>query len=116
MLLANQTAIVYGGADSIGSGVARAYACEGAHVHLAGRTEATLEEVAQRIRNDGGTAHVTTLDALDRNAVDRHAAAETWPYQKRTAPLCRVSGEYTLSEVAESCERGDRVPSGRGFP
>src|SRR5262245_56554957 len=75
MLLANQTAIVYGGADSIGSAVARAYAREGAHVHLAGRSEATLEEVAQRIRNDGGTAHVATLDALDRNAVDRHAAA-----------------------------------------
>jgi 3-oxoacyl-[acyl-carrier protein] reductase len=74
MLLANQTAIVYDGPDSIGSTVARGSAREGAHVHLAGCTEATLEEVAQRIRNDGGIAHVATLDALDRNAVDRHAA------------------------------------------
>jgi 3-oxoacyl-[acyl-carrier protein] reductase len=75
MLLENQTAIVHGGSGAIGSAVARAYAREGARVHLTGRTEATLERVAHRIRRDGGTAHVARLDVLDRPAVERHAAA-----------------------------------------
>jgi NAD(P)-dependent dehydrogenase (short-subunit alcohol dehydrogenase family) len=74
MLLDSKTAIVYGAAGAIGSAVARAYAREGAEVHLAGRTVATLETVAQRIHGTGGTAHVTPLDVLDRAAVERHAA------------------------------------------
>lgn len=54
MLLDHQTAIVYGAVGAIGSAVARAYAREGARVHLAGRTAARLEEVAERIRHDSG--------------------------------------------------------------
>ena len=75
MLLDSKTAIVYGGGGAIGSAVARAYAREGADVHLAGRTRATLEEVAQRIRHDGGAAHVAQVDVLDRAAVEEHADA-----------------------------------------
>ena len=75
MLLDSKTAIVYGGGGAIGSAVARAYAREGADVHLAGRTRATLEEVAQRIRDDGGSAHVAQVDVLDRAAVARHVDA-----------------------------------------
>lgn len=68
MLLDNKTAIIYGAAGAIGSAVARAYAREGAEVHLAGRTAAALEEVAQRIQRDGGNPHVTQLDVLDTTA------------------------------------------------
>jgi NAD(P)-dependent dehydrogenase (short-subunit alcohol dehydrogenase family) len=75
MLLATKTAIVYGASGAVGSAVARAYAREGADVHLAGRTTATLEEVAQRIRRDGGGAHVAQVDVLDRAAVVQHADA-----------------------------------------
>lgn len=75
MLLATKSAIVYGASGAIGSAVARAYAREGADVHLAGRTTATLEEVAQRIRHDGGGAHVAQVDVLDRAAVAQHADA-----------------------------------------
>ena len=73
MLLDTKTAIVYGAGGAIGSAVARAYAREGADVHLVGRTLATLEEVAQRIRNDGGAAHVAQVDVLDPVAVTQHA-------------------------------------------
>jgi 3-oxoacyl-[acyl-carrier protein] reductase len=73
MLLDHKTAIVYGAGGAIGSAVARAYAREGAEVHLAGRTGAALEEVAQRIRHDGGTAHVAQVDVLERAAVAQHA-------------------------------------------
>jgi 3-oxoacyl-[acyl-carrier protein] reductase len=75
MLLDQKTAIIYGASGAIGSAVARAYAREGASVHLAGRTEATLDAVAQRIRTEGGTAHVARVDVLDRAVVRRHASA-----------------------------------------
>jgi NAD(P)-dependent dehydrogenase (short-subunit alcohol dehydrogenase family) len=75
MLLANKTAIVYGGAGAIGSAVAQAYAREGAHVHLVGRTPATLEPVVERIRRDGGAAQLASLDVLDQAAVEEHARA-----------------------------------------
>lgn len=42
-------------------------------VHLTGRTLSTLEEVATGIRNLGGEARVAELDAVDRDAVERHA-------------------------------------------
>jgi 3-oxoacyl-[acyl-carrier protein] reductase len=73
MLLDTKTAIVYGAGGAIGSAVARAYAREGADVHLVGRTPARIEEIARRIRHDGGTAHVAQVDVLDRAAVTRHA-------------------------------------------
>src|SRR5215218_11093125 len=75
MLLANKTAIIYGAAGAIGSAVARAYAREGAEVHLAGRTEASLAQGAERIQRDGGAAHVARLDVLDEAAVQQHADA-----------------------------------------
>lgn len=75
MLLKNRTAIVHGGSGDIGSAVAQAYAREGAEVHLTGRTRDPLEEVAQRIGDGGGVAHVDVLDAVDRDAVEQHAAS-----------------------------------------
>jgi NAD(P)-dependent dehydrogenase (short-subunit alcohol dehydrogenase family) len=75
LLLDDKTAVIYGGAGSIGGAVARAFAREGARVHLAGRTRATLERVAGEIRAAGGIAETAEVDALDEQAVDRHADA-----------------------------------------
>jgi NAD(P)-dependent dehydrogenase (short-subunit alcohol dehydrogenase family) len=75
MLLDGKNAVIYGGAGAIGSAVAKAFAREGATVHLAGRTLAALDEVATRIRGDGGKAETAVVDALDEAAVDRHADA-----------------------------------------
>jgi 3-oxoacyl-[acyl-carrier protein] reductase len=85
MLLENETAIVYGAAGAIGSAVARAYAREGATVHLVGRTLSTLEAIAQRIHRDGGLADVTQLDVLDRAAVERHAGQSPTPTASTSA-------------------------------
>jgi 3-oxoacyl-[acyl-carrier protein] reductase len=74
MLLENKTAVIYGGGGHVGGAMAEAFAREGATVHLAGRTEATLAAVAGRIADAGGQAHVAVLDALDEAAVDAHAA------------------------------------------
>jgi 3-oxoacyl-[acyl-carrier protein] reductase len=73
MLLEGKNAVIYGGGGSIGGAVARAFAREGARVHLAGRTLATLDAVAEEIRSAGGAADTTVVDALDEEAVDRHA-------------------------------------------
>jgi 3-oxoacyl-[acyl-carrier protein] reductase len=77
MLLENKTAIIYGAGGAIGSAVTRAYAREGATVHLAGRTAQTLERVADSIRDVGATAHVATVDVLDPHALARHATNVT---------------------------------------
>ena len=70
MLLDGRNAIIYGGAGSIGSAIARAYATQGARVFLAGRTRATLAAVAEPIG-----AEFDAVDALDADAVDAHADA-----------------------------------------
>jgi 3-oxoacyl-[acyl-carrier protein] reductase len=75
MLLENKNAVIYGAGGAIGSAVARAFAREGAKVHLAGRSLENVQEVAQQIRSAGGVAHTAQLDALDEQAVDEHADA-----------------------------------------
>lgn len=75
MLLEDKNAVIYGGGGSIGGAVARSFAREGARVFLAGRTQAKLMEVADDIRAAGGQAETAAVDALDEEAVDRHADA-----------------------------------------
>src|ERR1700693_2526146 len=73
VLLESKNAIVYGAAGAIGGAVARAFARDGARVFLAGRTLATLEEVAADIRGHGGGGAGAQFDAMDKAAVDAHA-------------------------------------------
>jgi len=75
MMLENKNAVIYGAGGAIGSAVARAFAREGAKVHLAGRTLESLEEVAQEIRSTGGVAETAQVDAIDEQIVNEHADA-----------------------------------------
>lgn len=75
MLLEGKNAVVYGGGGAIGGAVARAFAREGARVHLAGRTLAKLEAVAEGIRDAGGVAETAEVDALNERALNEHANA-----------------------------------------
>lgn len=72
MLLSDKTAVIYGAGGAIGSTVARAFAREGATVHLAGRTRASIDRVAEQVRSAGGSAETAEVDALDKAAVDAH--------------------------------------------
>jgi 3-oxoacyl-[acyl-carrier protein] reductase len=72
MMLEDKTAVIYGGGGAIGGAVSRAFAGAGAHVYLAGRSGARLEEVANDI---GDAAEVAEVDALDERAVAEHADA-----------------------------------------
>ncbi|MEO3751027.1 SDR family oxidoreductase [Streptomyces sp. B6B3] len=72
MLLENKVAVVYGAGGAIGGAVARAFAREGAHVHLAGRTGGKLDELADAIRAEHGVAEAGVVDALDEQDVDAY--------------------------------------------
>ena len=69
-MLQGKTAVIYGGAGSIGGAVARAFAREGARVHLTGRTLASVQPLAEEIG-----AEAAEVDALDEAAIDAHAGA-----------------------------------------
>lgn len=73
MLLSDKNAVIYGGAGSIGGAVARVFAREGAKVFLAGRTVGKLDAVAKEISAAGGVAQTAQVDALDEQAVEKHA-------------------------------------------
>ncbi|HUA69425.1 MAG TPA: SDR family oxidoreductase [Solirubrobacteraceae bacterium] len=73
MILDGKNAIIYGAGGSIGGAVARAFAREGAKVHLTGRTLEPLEAVADEIRATGAPAETAQVDALDPDQVDAHA-------------------------------------------
>ncbi|TDD34176.1 SDR family oxidoreductase [Actinomadura sp. KC06] len=72
-MLENKNAIIYGGGGSLGGGIAKAFARNGAKVFLTGRTRDKLDAVAGEITDAGGTAEVAVVDALDERAVDEHA-------------------------------------------
>jgi 3-oxoacyl-[acyl-carrier protein] reductase len=71
-LLEGKVAVIYGAAGAMGSAVARAFAQEGAHVELTGRTLAKLQALAEEIALEGGSVAAARVDALDRAQVDQH--------------------------------------------
>jgi NAD(P)-dependent dehydrogenase (short-subunit alcohol dehydrogenase family) len=72
-LLHNKSTIIYGAGGGIGAGVALEFARQGARLFLAGRTREPLERVATQVAALGARAEVAILDALDEEAVERHA-------------------------------------------
>ena len=72
-LLHNKSTIIYGAGGGIGSGVAAEFARQGARLFLAGRTREPLQRVAEQAAALGARADVAVLDALDEDAVERHA-------------------------------------------
>ena len=69
--LQGRVAIVTGAGRGIGRATAEAMARAGAHVVLAARTEAQLENVAETIRKNGGAATVAPTDVGDAGDVNR---------------------------------------------
>jgi NAD(P)-dependent dehydrogenase (short-subunit alcohol dehydrogenase family) len=73
MLLEKKNAVIYGAGGAVGGAIARAFAREGARVFLAGRTRASLDAVAEEISALGGAVETAQVDALDEQAVEKHA-------------------------------------------
>ena len=74
-MLSGRRALVTGGGQGVGRGIALALAAEGAALALVGRTERTLRAVADEVAAQGGTAHVLVADVRDAEAIDRAVAA-----------------------------------------
>jgi NAD(P)-dependent dehydrogenase (short-subunit alcohol dehydrogenase family) len=68
--LAGRLALVTGATRGIGRAVALAYAKEGAHLILVGRTTGALEEADDEIRALGGNATLLTLDLRNHDKID----------------------------------------------
>jgi len=74
--LAGRIALVTGASRGIGAAVARRFAAEGAQLVLVARTVGGLEELDDRIRQDGGQgATLVPLDLREFDAIDRLGAS-----------------------------------------
>jgi NADP-dependent 3-hydroxy acid dehydrogenase YdfG len=69
--LRGKTAIVTGASSGIGRAIAEKLGGNGAHVYLAGRTRASMEESKRGIEKAGGRAAVVELDVRDVQQVRR---------------------------------------------
>ena len=73
-LLDGRISLVTGASRGIGRAIARALAAEGAHVVLAARDAARLEEVLADVRADGGRGAALCLDVAERASVEKAIA------------------------------------------
>ena len=78
--LSGRLALVTGASRGIGAATAEALAAAGAHVVLVARTASALEEVEDRIHQQGGTATIAPLDLTEGESIGKLAVAiaERW--------------------------------------
>lgn len=74
MILNNKNVLIFAATGGIASEVARTFAREGANVWLSGRNAATLEELVNSIKAEGGKATAEVVDATDEKAVTDYVA------------------------------------------
>lgn len=73
--LNGKRAVVFAAAGALGAALAREFAAQGADVYLSGRTEPTVQALADEIDATGKCAHAAEVDALDERAVNAYLDA-----------------------------------------
>lgn len=91
MLLQDKIAVMYGAAGGVGSVVAKTFAREGARLFLAGRTQSSVQALADEIVRAGGKAEAATVDALDENAVNAYLDGVSKKAGRIDISFCSIS-------------------------
>jgi NAD(P)-dependent dehydrogenase (short-subunit alcohol dehydrogenase family) len=90
--LDGRVAVIPGGGGAIGSAMAVALAGAGARVVVAGRTEASLEAAAERVRAAGGECLSVVTDVTEREACEALAARTLERFDRLDIILNAVGG------------------------
>ena len=99
--LSNRLAVVTGASRGIGAATAEALAKAGAHVILVARTSSTLEEVEERIHQDGGNATIAPLDLTEGESIGKLAGAVAERWQKLDILVMNAAMLGSLSPVQD---------------
>lgn len=101
-----KVAIITGAGDGIGQDTAMAFAREGAHVIVAGRTASSIEETVAQIRQEGGEACAVQTDVSKSSDVENMVAQAVGRYGRldilfnnagiagNGKPLCEIEEEF----------------------
>jgi NAD(P)-dependent dehydrogenase (short-subunit alcohol dehydrogenase family) len=71
-ILEGKVALVTGGGQGVGQGIAYALASEGAKIAVSGRTLSKAEDTAAEIRRRGGTAQAFLCEVTSKDDLERH--------------------------------------------
>ena len=122
-VLDGQVAIVTGGGQGIGRGIALALSSEGATVMVLGRTLSKCEAVVEEITARGGTAEAGACDVVHRDQVEASVqrCAEEWGRIDVVVNNAQTTSYQSLRELTEvdaeaMWQSGPMGPSGSCRP
>ncbi|MFC5973669.1 SDR family NAD(P)-dependent oxidoreductase [Halomarina salina] len=98
-----KSAVVIGGTSGIGRAIALAFAEDGADVVATSRTEESVEQVTEELRERGATTTAVTCDVTDRESVEELCAVaeETLGSIDVLVNSAGVNAEASITEMTE---------------